>query len=60
LVLAFSEAENTIHHKMYELVRSKILSPTTLLYQWNEKALQMYVGTAEKYLRIKENSKRSE
>lgn len=38
MALYFMDVENTLHHKMYELVRSKLLSPIYILYDWNQKA----------------------
>lgn len=40
---------------MYEMIRSKILSPITLLYEWNEKAIKNYYKNIKKYIDFTQN-----
>ena len=36
LALKFNQAENEIHHKMYEVERSKVFTPVTMLFTWHD------------------------
>ena len=42
MAISFSEAQNSIHHKMYEIDRSKTFSPLYVLNEWNKKAVKEY------------------
>lgn len=55
MVLHFNEAENTIHHKMYELTRSKLRTPFSLLFEWAEKSFKEY----EQFIKSNDQSEKS-
>ena len=59
LALKFNQAENEIHHKMYEVERSKVFTPVTMLFNWHNSLAKDFFSNADKTLEERKNKDRS-
>jgi len=50
LALKFNQAENEIHHKMYEVERSKVFTPVTMLFSWHQGLANDFFKSVESVL----------
>ena len=50
LALNFNQAENEIHHKMYEVERSKVFTPVTMLFNWHNSLVADFFNNVDRIL----------